>query len=56
VVAAIPFCAGACAAEFAHVVVPAPDIQGRPALELYDCGGEDDDYGVVNVVVSPHSE
>jgi len=46
VVAAIPFCAGAGAAEFAYAVAPAPDIEGRPSLELYDGAGEDDDDGI----------
>ena len=44
--AAIPFCAGTAAAEFAYAAVPAPDIEGRSALELYDGAGEDDDDGI----------
>jgi len=46
VVAAIPFCVAAAAAEFAYAA-PAPDIEERSALELYDGGGEDDDGGIV---------
>jgi len=48
VVAAIPFCAGTAAAEFAYAAAaPAPDIEGRSAFELYDGDGEDDDDGIV---------
>ena len=48
VVAAIPFCVAAAAAEFAYAA-PAPDIEERSALELYDGGGEDDDGGGIVV-------
>ena len=43
--AAIPFCAAAAAAEFAYAA-PAPDIEERSALDVYDGGGEDDDGGI----------
>jgi len=47
VVAAIPFCPGAAAAEFAYAVAaPAPGIEGRSAFELYDGDGEDDEEGI----------
>lgn len=44
--AAIPFCAAAAAAEFAYVA-PAPDIEERSALDVYNGGGEDDGGGIV---------
>jgi hypothetical protein len=46
VVVAIPFCVVTAAAGFAYAA-PAPDIEGRSALEVYDGGGGDDDGGIV---------